>query len=67
MVWVTLSCRGRWAKRDKTVGSENAQVKRDKAKRDGKERKRWALRPQKPLRLIIRDGEVGGGGQEFYI
>ena len=27
----------------------------------GKERKHWALRPQKPLRLI-RDGEVGGGG-----
>ena len=24
-------------------------------------RKHWALRPQKPLRLI-RDGEVGGGG-----
>ena len=30
----------------------------------GKERKLWALRPQKPLRLI-RDGEVGG--QELYI
>ena len=27
----------------------------------GKERKLWALRPQKPLRLI-RDGEVGGSG-----
>ena len=27
----------------------------------GKERKHWALRPQKPLRLI-RDGEVGGSG-----
>ena len=27
----------------------------------GKERKHWALRPQKPLRLI-RDGEVGGLG-----
>ena len=26
-----------------------------------KERKHWALRPQKPLRLI-RDGEVGGSG-----
>ena len=32
----------------------------------GKERKHLALRPQKPLRLI-RDGKVGGGGQEFYI
>ena len=35
-----------------------------------KERKHWALRPQKPLRLttITRDGDVGGGGgQEFYI
>ena len=28
------------------------------------ERKHWALRPQKPLKLI-RDGEVGG--REFYI
>ena len=31
------------------------------------DRKHWALRPHKPLRLI-RDGEVGGGGgQNCYI
>ena len=36
------------------------------AGRGRKERKHWALRPQKPLRLI-RDGEVGGGGGRNFI
>ena len=43
------------------INSYDRDIQDTSVLRKGKERKHWALRPQKPLRLI-RDGDVGGSG-----
>ena len=55
-------CRGR----EGITTAERGGRERDSGKEGERgERKRWALRPQKPVRLIRDEDVWGGGGREF--